>query len=188
MSQNNREIKKMTDNKFLNIYEVTDLEHHCKGYQYSERRGQDSVAFICYDRKRQQFLLNCEFTPPVGYFHDRAFGGSLDKEGKKHAEIVMEEVEEEAGYKVEEDCIKYVGNCFVSTQMNQTCYLYLVIVEDSQKVERKPQCAVEALASLRWVNTHSILSGDDWKSISILMKAVDKRILKVVTDDITVEA
>ena len=182
-----RVVVKLTDNKFLNIYEAIDPDHHCKGYQFAERRGIDSVAFICYDTNTKRFLLNCEFTPPTGRFNERAFGGSLDKAGKEHIDIVIEEVEEEAGYKVNKEDVKYVGNCFVSTQMNQTCFLYLVFVNDSMKTERKPENLVESLATLHWTNLHGILSNDDWKAISIVMKAVDKRILKVVSDDISIE-
>ena len=185
MSKEDRKVVKLTDNKFLNVFEVYDPDNHVRGYQFTERRGKDSVAFICYDTRKKQFILNCEFTPPVGCFHKRAFGGSLDKPELEPWQIVKAEVEEEAGYRVGKDDIQYVGKCFVSTQMNQECFLYLVLVDDSIKTDRKPENKVEAMAQLRWMSTHDILSGDDWKSIAILMKAVDKRILKVVSEDIT---
>lgn len=186
MSKEDCKVVKTTDNKFLNIFEVYDPDNHCKGYQFAERRGRDSIAFICYDTKEKRFLINCEFTPPNGQYMERAFGGSLDKEGKEHIDIVIEEVEEEAGYKVNKTDVKYVGHCFVSTQMNQQCFLFLVFVDDSMKTERKPENKMEANAQPRWTNTHGILSNDDWKAISILMKAVDKGILKVVSDDISI--
>jgi len=186
ITMSDRVVNKLTDNKFLNIYEVVDPEHHCKGYQFAERRGKDSVAFICYNKEDKNFIINCEFTPPNGMFMERAFGGSLDKEDKKHVDIVIEEVEEEAGYKVDKEDVKYVGNCFVSTQMNQRCYLYLVFVSDEQKVERKPQNAIEALASIRKCHLNWILSGDDWKAITIVMKAVERGYLKLFSKEIEV--
>ena len=170
MSKEDRKVVQTTNNKFLNILEVADPDHHCKCYQFAERRGTDSIAFICYDKSTKRFLLNCEFTPPNGQFMERAFGGSLDKDGKDHIQIVMEEVEEEAGYKVSGDDIKYVGHCFVSTQMNQQCYLFLVFVDDSKKVERKPENLIESLATPTWRDEQQIINGDDWKAITIIIK------------------
>ena len=74
-----RIIKQLTNNKFLNIKEVIDEEHFVKGYQFAERLGKDSIAFICYDRITNEFLLNNEFKPPVNEMILGAFGGSLDK-------------------------------------------------------------------------------------------------------------
>ena len=44
-----RIVKKMTDNKFINLYEIQDPSKHVKGFQFAERLGKDSVAFICHD-------------------------------------------------------------------------------------------------------------------------------------------
>jgi hypothetical protein len=41
-----REIKKLTDFKFINIKEVVEPEKNVKGYQFAERLGVNSVAFI----------------------------------------------------------------------------------------------------------------------------------------------
>ena len=178
-----RIVKKTTDNKFLNIFEVTDPETHCKGYQYAERRGKDSIAFICYHKQTKKFLINHEFTPPNGTFMDRAFGGSLDKEGKDYTDIVIEEVKEEAGYNVTKENVYLVGNCFVSTQMNQRCYLYFVIVDNHLETERAPENEMEKIAIPTWVSMATILSGDDWKAIVIVMKAVrDLNIMSKAVD------
>jgi len=164
-----RVIKQITNNKFLNIKEVSDPDMGCKGYQFAERKGVDSIAFICYDKMTNKFLLNNEATPPIGAFLKRAFGGSLDKD-MVHEEIVKEEVLEEAGYEVELKNIKSLGKFFVSTQMNQYCYLYIVIVSDQYKSERKPQNACEALSEPVWLSEEEIINGEDWKSIVILNK------------------
>jgi hypothetical protein len=52
-----RTIKTLTQNKFLNIKEVEDLKNNVKGYQFAERRGVDSIAFICYDKLTGNFLV-----------------------------------------------------------------------------------------------------------------------------------
>jgi len=165
-----RTIKQLTNNKFLNIKEVNDSSMGCKGYQFAERRGVDSVAFLCYNKNSKMFLINNEATPPLGNFLLRAFGGSLDKDIDKE-QIVKAEVHEEAGYDVSLQEIKSVGKAFVSTQMNQYCYLYLVFVSDKNKVERKPENATEALAETKWMSEQDILKNDDWKAITILSKS-----------------
>ena len=165
-----RIIKQLTNNRFLNIKEVKDENLGCTGYQFAERLGVNSVAFICYDKQTGKFLINKEATPPLGDFLLRAFGGSIDK-SKSYKQIVQDEVREEAGYSVKLSNIKEVGKSFVSTQMNQYCYLYLVFVNDKQKVERQPETKTESLSHPVWISEDKINNGDDWKSIAILTKA-----------------
>ena len=174
-----RTIKQLTDNRFLNIKEVADSDMHVKAYQFAERKGIDSIAFICvkfgemsmedgsYDLR---FLLNHECTPPTGEFLNRAFGGSIDKD-KTYEGIVIDEVREEAGYKVDEAHVYTLGNVFVSTQMNQYCYLFLVEIDDSMKVEREPENACEATSTPIWMTENNIIGGSDWKAITIIQKA-----------------
>jgi hypothetical protein len=171
-----RMVKQLTNNKFLNIKEVTDPENNVRGYQFAERRGIDSVAFICYDSSKvyelnyTEFLLNKEYTPPTNEFHVRAFGGSIDKD-KPKTEIVKEEVKEECGFEVKEKSIHELGKVFVSTQMNQYCYLYLVDLKGAKESGRKPENAVEAMAETVWKTEAEIVSKMDWKAICILQKA-----------------
>ncbi len=151
-------------NKFLQVKEWIDGD---KKYFYAERSGVDSVAFILHDRNTGKFGLTKEFKPPIDKFLVTAFGGSLDKD-LMMADIVKEEVREEAGYI---GCgISYAGRSFVSTQMNQFCYLYLVDVTHAQKVPREPQNEMEALATVEWLYPHEVTSGDCWKAITILKK------------------
>lgn len=164
--------KVLGDFGFIKVKSVIDPENHCRGYQYAERKGVDSVAFVCIDRNKKsklRFLVNREFTPPNGKFMYRAFGGSMDK-NKNETDIVIDEVLEEVGYKVDGTRVYYMGKCFVSTQMNQTCYLYMVDITDLVSVGREPENKIEAMAEPTWVSVTDILNGDDWKSIAILCK------------------
>ena len=167
-----RTIKQLTDNKFLNIKEVQDSEHGVKRYQFAERLGVDSIAFICWDEGREQFLLNKEYKPPVNQFVLGAFGGSMDKD-QELVEIVIAEVREEAGFEVTEDDVCAVGRVLVSNQMNQYCYLYIVKVDKDDQKERQPENAVEALAKVEWVQWSNDLwqKIEDWKPMAILLKA-----------------
>lgn len=171
-----RTIKQLTNYKYLNIKEVTDLKMGNSPFIFAERQGTDSVAFVCYDKDKNQFLLNSEPTPSVGKYLTRAFGGSLDKNITKE-EIVIEEVLEEAGYSVQKKNVKYIGRYFVSTQMNQYCHLYIVFISDSQKSKRNPQDKLEMLCKPTWLSKEDILNGDDWKSILVIQKSMDLNLL-----------
>lgn len=166
--------EKLTSNKFLNLFKVTDQENGVSGYLYAERFGKDSIAFICIDREKEKFLLNMEYKPPVGKFITGAFGGSLDKDGKTKTEIVIEEVREEAGYEVSEKDVCYVGDVFVSTQMNQFCSLYLVDITHKEELDRKPENEVEANSQIIWFSEKEVIASRDWKAITIMTKAKQK--------------
>jgi len=161
---------KITDFKFLNIKKVEDPDNNVQGYFFAERLGKDSVAFICYDPNTHEFLLNKEYKPPIDDFLLGAFGGSMDKD-KKPEEIVIDEVKEEAGFRVSKRDVQYLGKAFVSTQMNQFCHLFLVFVDKDNQEEREPENAVEAMASTEWVSDSKVWELEDWKAITILGKS-----------------
>jgi len=165
-----RAVKSLTNNKFLNIKEVCDPDNHVRGYQYAERLGKDSVAFVCYDYTTNEILLNSEYKPPINEFILGAFGGSIDKD-KNIKQIVIEEVREEAGFEVTEgDCLS-MGRVFVSTQMNQFCYLFMVLVDRRKQKERSPENEVEAMAVTKWIDWNSDITDlSDWKAITIMSK------------------
>lgn len=151
-------------NKYLQIKEWSDTR---STYYYAERLGKDSVAFILHNRSTGKFGLIKEFKPPINDYLITAFGGSLDKD-KDNLDIVKDEVREEAGYIMAD--ISYVGRSFVSTQMNQFCYLYLVDVTDAKQVEKEPETYLESIATVEWLTRDQIMRGDDWKAITILTK------------------
>lgn len=154
----------MNENKFLKIKHYID-----KGcsYYYAERLGRDSIAFILHDRNSGKFGLIKEFKPPIDDFLITAFGGSLDKEISME-EIVVEEVHEEAGYTNAQ--ISYAGRSFVSTQMNQFCYLYLVDVTYAKSVPRIHLSVMDDKSTVEWLHKTQVISGDCWKAITILTK------------------
>lgn len=139
-------------------------------YNFAERAGKDSVAFILCDYNadpEHQYGLVKEYKPPIDQFLVTAFGGSLDK-SLTHKEIVKEEVKEEAGYVVPLGRIHYIGKRFVSTQMNQFCYLFFVNVTGIKPTGRNPEDAIEALTEVKWISEQQILLGYDWKSQAII--------------------
>ena len=169
---------KLTDNKFINLKEVKYPEKNVGCYQFAERLGVDSVAFICWDNDSEQFLFNKEYKPPVDEFVLGAFGGSLDQD-KSLKQIVIGETLEEAGFVVDEDDVYDLGKVLVSTQMNQFCYLFLVRVNKEEQQERQPENAVEAMATVEWGQWSLELwaNMEDWKPLAIVLKAQSKGIL-----------
>jgi len=173
-----REVTETTNNRFLNIKAVKYPEMHVGNYQFAERLGKDSVAFILWDNGSEQFLLNKEYKPPVDEFILGAFGGSLDKD-KNPEEIVIAEVKEEAGFVVTSEQVHYVGEVMVSTQMNQFCHLYLVEVDKEEQDEREPENAVEAMATTEWVqwSLNNLSKLRDWKPLAIIYMAQGQNVL-----------
>ena len=145
--------EKLTNNKFVNLKQVKYPEKNVGCYQFAERLGVNSVAFICLDKVAELFLLNKEYKPPIDEFLLGSFGGSMDKD-KTPEEIVVAEVKEEAGFVVTEEDVIDLGDVMVSTQMNQFCHLYIVLIDRSKQEEREPENAVEAMATTEWVHIH----------------------------------
>lgn len=138
-----------------------------EGYEYAERKGKDSVAFVLYDTQRQLVCLRNEYKPPIEAWVLGAFGGSLDKK-LSPLEIVREEVKEESGYTAKK--ITFVGKYFVSTQMNQFCYLYAVEVDSTKVVKPSTRDVLESLSHNQW-EQHDALRDrfyECWKATIIL--------------------
>ena len=155
-------------------------------YEYAERGGVDSVAFILFDNNKKEFALIDESKPPLDErlqtraMLTTAFGGSLDKDISL-IETVKEEVKEEAGYEVQEDRIHETGMTLVSSQMSQYCWLYLVDVTDLKKTHQTEAETSKSEEfkrnSVIWMSYSDILENQDWKSIFIATRAIYKDII-----------
>jgi len=160
------EVKNKDGESFFKVKKVDDW------YLYGERLGVDSIAFILYDsNKEKPFGIIEEIKPPL---YERgieklktAFGGSIDK-NKNLIDIVIDEVREEAGYIVGPENVEFVGKIFVSTQMNQFCYLYFVDINNSKFVGQNLE--ENEKGNVKWVSKDEIVIGKDWKAITILTK------------------
>lgn len=143
------------------------LKVSAEGYEYVERKGKDSVAFILTDGTK--YGLTHEFKPPLQEWLITAFGGSIDRDTNLR-DLVIAECLEETGYSV--DGLEFMGKHFVSTQMNQYCYLFLVYVSVKKDVVRKTLDAIELKATTIWLDEMQILDIACWKAklISYLHK------------------
>lgn len=147
-------------------------------YLYSERGGQDSIAFILYDSIKNKFGLIHEGKPPMdernGYKTKMttAFGGSNDLV-KSFKEICKIEVLEEAGYTVPISNITSIGKTLVSSQMSQICELFLVNVTGIKKTHKTEN----ENDLVKWINSKELMKNGDWKSIYILAQSIDKKLI-----------
>jgi hypothetical protein len=141
-------------------------------YFFSERAGKDSIAFILYDHRTNEYCVINEFKPPIDAYFVTAFGGSFDRpEPFEPIDIVIDEVREEAGFIVTREDIKECGSVMVSTQSNQMCHLFLVNVDKRKQVEPQPENDLEALATTVWMTQDEVFLLQDWKAITIITKS-----------------
>ena len=81
---------------------------------------------------------------------------------------------------VDKKDIKELGKCFVSTQMNQFCYLYLVFVNKQDQGEKHPENESEALSKTDWFTLGEIqgdMNLEDWKTLTIISKAQVQKVI-----------
>ena len=147
-------------------------------YEYSERPGMDSIAFILIDYNTNKIGLITESKPPLdermGKLVDSttAFGGSIDS-NESYINICQTEVLEEAGYTIPLKNIIEVGISMVSTQSSQLIHGFLVDVTD---IPKETQTEYEILHNedrTVWADPFEIFNGNDWKAIWILAKAAN---------------
>lgn len=177
MEENNKKIphineqiehEVMYDNEWITVRKN-------QGYYYSERKGVDSVAFVL-------FGINIEEPNRIGLIKEKkypinkeiigAFGGSIDQEHFKDdlRILVKEEVMEESGFNVSLDDITFYGRVFVSTQMNQYCYLFGVSVNKLLQGTRTSDNPRELDSTVVWLTLPEILHLEDWKALNIVTK------------------
>jgi hypothetical protein len=158
--------------KFLSIHRTQE------GYEYAERKGKDSVAFLLYDSSNNTVGYRNEYKPPVATWVLGAFGGSIDKQ-KSPVDIVIDEVAEEAMYNVSPKDVKYLGKYLVSTQMNQWCMLYAVDVTNNEGDYYSEQSfdVLESLSDTSWHRADNIPT-ECWKAYVILTKMFEKGLVK----------
>jgi hypothetical protein len=159
-------------------------------YQYAERGGQDSIAFILFDANVQKFALILESKPPMDERMQEevkmttAFGGSIDMgDDVTYREICQTEVKEESGYVVPLENIFDCGKTLVSTQMSQLCNGFLVDVTGIEKTEiaeyeTKDKNDEFNGNEVRWLDASEVMENNDWKSIWIMAKAISLGVMK----------
>lgn len=105
-------------------------------------RSHDSVAILLYHERKDAFLLVKQFRVPV-YLNDKSktftyelCAGLVDK-NKSLEEIVIEEIDEECGYKVDIKNIQKITSFYTNVGISGGCqYLYFAKIDDSMKIHQ----------------------------------------------------
>ncbi|EJF05928.1 hypothetical protein ThvES_00020080 [Thiovulum sp. ES] len=156
--------------KALNLKGIVNPDSKTPSYFYIERKGTNSVAFVLYDSSKGYGLLR-QWHGALKGFKTGAFTGSLDKNNKSAISHTIEEVEEEAGYKLSEERIQNIGLHEVGANTNEKVYLYLVDISGLEFQGIVPENMWEANTETIWVkppftSLHKVTT--DWKAILIL--------------------
>ena len=147
------------------------------GYYFAERAGRDSVAFLLHDETRGDAAWGVlsQWHGPLRRFVTGAYTGSLDKPGLGLADIVQEEVVEEAGYRVGPERIDYLGAQPVSGKCKEECHLFRVDVAGLPMLPLRPENPFEANTERPWWTAQQVLEQGEWKSRLTLLAYIQSR-------------
>lgn len=133
-----------------------------------DNTGKDSVAFILYDKnKYPAFGLVKQHKALVDETLVTAFEVMLTNE-LEIPQIVHQEVFKTSGYNVQLHQIKFLGERFVSSQVNEFCYLYVVDVTDLTHGPTNTLDLFGKSQEVVWVDKYDIQIGIDWRSQVII--------------------
>ena len=159
MAKNDIERKVLFDNEWLSLMSVKRGKA-VSGYVYSHETRCNGiiVAFMPFKKSNllnakygYEFLLRKEVTPCWGFNpHFSSFTGGYEKE-KGVAGTVLMELQEEAGYIVEESELIYLGESFASKSADTVYKLYAIDVSNKEQGEHGGDGSVlESLATNKW--------------------------------------
>ena len=131
-------LQPLEDAKFIKTSFATYIQNG-KEKSWEIVEAHDSVAILIYHREKNAFILVQQFRPAV-YLNNQdgmtieLCAGIVDKK-LSLAEIAMEEIEEECGYRVSVECIEKIISFHTSVGFaGSKQMLYYVEVDESMKV------------------------------------------------------
>lgn len=163
--------------KYLSLISVKDPQDpEDPGYFYVQRLGRDSVAFLLYDSSGEHGGDNTynwgvleQYHSPIKRWVKGAFTGSMDKPDLDATAICVEEVIEEAGFKVTPDRITEVAYLPVGANTNEQVHLFVVDVTGLPQDKAEPENIFEANTNIYWYDEQYVLQSCEWKAQLILL-------------------
>jgi len=161
-----------TENKYITVYNRNFSDG--RKYQFIERFGRDSLAFVLYDEnKENKFGVLNQYHPPLNKYVCGAFTGSLDK-NKGLINILLDEIKEESGYIIPKNDlyqrIYSISKQPVSSQTNEQVNLYLIDVTNLTQGKKFPDSDFEKFSYIQWASINYILTKCEWKSRLITLQ------------------
>lgn len=157
----------MQENNFLNIKNIN-------GYIYAERTNIDSIAFVLFATNiddERRIGLCYEYQPAIDKSIIKAFTSSIyDPTVDDLKNIVIQQVEKQAGFSVASLEIEYLGKCLVSSKMNEHCHLFGVAVDKTLQFKKEGLSSRKNESGHFWATVEEIKDIEDWKGQIIVYK------------------
>ena len=103
-----------------------------KGFIYSERKNKNSIAVLCYNKAGKILIRHQPLVVDGGdtTLYPCPITGSFDVEDENPIDVVLRELQEEAGYAldIESGRLESLGSYIVGTQTNERCFIYIADV------------------------------------------------------------
>jgi len=157
--------------KYITLFRAQVPGRDDTTYDYVQRVGKNSVAFLLIDtsRKERPLQVLSQYSTPHDRFIHGAFTGSIDKDLPLKG-IVVEEVQEEAGYDVGEERIHYISSEPVCGNSNEIVHLFIVDITGLKQELKQPENIFEANTQRTFLSPEEIRNSCEWKAQLISLR------------------
>lgn len=157
---------------------IADTEHlsvkKINSYYFAERKNVDSFAFVLFATNvddERRVGLTYEFQPSINKSIIKAFTSSIkDPDTNDILDLVIQEIEAQAGFITTKPEIEYLGKCFVSSNMSEFCHLFGVAVDKTRQFKKESSNPRKMEAGHYWATNEEVKDLEDWRAQTILMK------------------
>jgi hypothetical protein len=143
-------------------------------YYFAERKNVDSIAFVLFATNvddERRVGLTYEYQPGINKSIIKAFTSSIkDPNVDDVLDLVIQEIEYQAGFITTKPEIEYLGKCFVSSNMSEFCHLFGVAVDKTRQFKKEPSSLRKINAGHYWATNEEVKDLEDWRAQTILMK------------------
>lgn len=143
-------------------------------YYFTERKNVDSFAFVLFATNiddERRVGLTYEFQPSINKSIIKAFTSSIkNPDTNDILDLVIDEIEAQAGFITTKPEIEYLGKCFVSSNLSEFCHLFGVAVDKTRQFKKESSNPRKMNAGHYWATNEEVKDLEDWRAQTILMK------------------
>lgn len=137
----NLQIEDLKDTRYIKPIKARFIQNGVKK-SWEAVKSFDSVSILLFDKEKDSFLFVKQFRLPV-YLNDNAIkftyelcAGLVDKD-KSIEDIVIEEVDEECGYKISKSDLVKITSFYTNVGISGSKqHLYFATINDKQKIHK----------------------------------------------------